>query len=647
MRLNAIRLVEGDLKQIIRLPHIALQMNRLGALFLFLAAVLLTCSRQPSDDYVAKIGKRTICPSEYRLRFEFTPHVENASSGGDNKISFLALLIGEKLLAEEAERRGKARDKKYSAQIRQMEKEALVEALFYEKIAPSVQVTQQEIDDAFAKSQTDLVLQLWNFKDEEKAKEFLGRAMACDSISQTNSRRSASLTQPESIKVAWGKSDPSLEEIAYDLQLGEFSEAIEAAGQYRIVRLLEKVPAADANETTIEQRRANISDILRARKESAAIEHMLDEIMRNKTMRVAHEIFDQVATALETALQGSEPTLHTLPDSSGSLLRENQVQRIRKDLAELMDKPFARFDDGSFWTVGDFIERLAVGPYRLPTASAPYFRKALRLTLKKAVELENLAAEAERQGLKNSAYVREQVQMWSDALLAQSLLHKIAETIEVSESDLRDYYRTNTSKFWTPEMVNLCRLTLATESMARSLLKRIEAGESMEVLARQYSLRAGSETVSCETGLITLGSLGNARPYIENAGVGEVIGPVKIKANSFVLLKVLERRQPGTPPFETVTEEIYRTVKIEKTSQAYDGTLTELMGKASIHIDHTVLDSMVLSSSGSVVYKGHFPGRMIAPVVYPFGQLRGFGESMSRSTRRSTSKSTITSKSRN
>ncbi len=617
------------------MPRKALPLAQLGAFALFSATALLTCTRQSPESYVAQVGKRTISPSEYRLRFEFTPHVENANLGKDGKFSFLASLIGEKLLAEQAEKQGKTQDKRYSAQIRQMEKEALVEALFYERIAPSVRVTQQEIDGALAKAQAELLLQLWNFDDEEEAEEFLGRAKAKDHIPQTSSRRLAPLAQPESIRVAWGKSDPLLEDIAYEMHVGEYSKPFEAGGRYRIVRLVEKLPAAGANETTVEQRRSNISGILRARKESAAIERMLDEIMRNKTMRVAHQIFDQVAAALKSALQSSEPGLRTDAKDSGALLKENQVQAIRKDLAELLDEPFARFDDGSFWTVGDFIERLAVGPYRLPPASAPHFRKALRVTLRKAVELENLAAEAERQGLKNSAFVREQVQMWKDALLAQNLLQQIAEGIKVSESDLQDHYRTNASQFQTPEMVNVCRIVVAGEKLAQSLRKRIEAGESMAVLARQYSNRAASGNPSCETGLVTLGSLGIARPYIEKARLGEIIGPIRIKMNSFALLKVLERRQPGTLPFEAVKEEIYRAVRIEKTSAAYERALVKLMDKTSIRINHALLDSMALSASGSVVYKGHFPGRTMAPVVYPFGQLRGFGESMSRSTSRS------------
>ena len=71
-----------------------------------------------------------------------------------------------------------------------------------------------------------------------------------------------------------------------------------------------------------------------------------------------HQIFNFVAGELEKmyviedSLSQSKPELKDAPFDSLK----------NKDLADHLDDTFARFNDGSEWTVGYFIKKLSIGP---------------------------------------------------------------------------------------------------------------------------------------------------------------------------------------------------------------------------------------------------------------------------------------------
>ena len=77
-------------------------------------------------------------------------------------------------------------------------------------------------------------------------------------------------------------------------------------------------------------------------------------LMAEKKVQVSHEIFNFVAGELEK--------FYPIEDSSSMVEEMQRTMEFRldslqhKNLADRLNDTFARFNDGSIWTVGDFLK---------------------------------------------------------------------------------------------------------------------------------------------------------------------------------------------------------------------------------------------------------------------------------------------------
>ena len=584
-------------------------------LTLFLLLFFFRCSKKDERPVIATVADRKISIEEFKLRYELTPHSEASSNPLERRYQFLASLVGEKLLAGYAEKHKWQTDRRYRARIDQLSKEALVETLFKEKLFPAVKITESEIRQALAKGYTRLDLHLWNFSSLQEAQAFARRL--------SNDPTLSSLQKPQTISVVWGQSDPRLEEIAYKLEPGKVSPPFYAAGQYHVLRLLKQEPIPPNPGLTEQEEKEKILETLRVRKESAAIDSLLRQLMQGNAMHISKKLFARVSRVIGASMQNANEPL-IAADSSMNRLSERQVSYIRKNLADLLQEPLVRFEKGEQWTVADVIEKIAVGPFHLPPPSSSAFPIALRQAIRKAAELEAMARQAKRLGLDNSAYYKTQVGMWRDALLTQRTLQAINDTLVVSRQEIEYYYQQHKKDFTTPPLVNVYQLTVTDRKLADQARKRIAAGEDFLAVAKWAADKEGRAVNRIETGYITYGSLGPLARDVRSAKVGQLVGPLPFKAGKYVILKIIGKKDSGLYPLQNVYDEIKHKVRVDKLSRIYDTILTELLKDEKVSINQNALQNLKLSETGAVVIKRHFPGRMIAPISYPFYQSRNY-----------------------
>ena len=173
-----------------------------------------------------------------------------------------------------------------------------------------------------------------------------------------------------------------------------------------------------------------------------AMGELLRTVMANKTMHISNAAFAAVEQALAAVLE-QKPFIK----DSTRTLTEQEANRFSKTFAELQSRSLVRFANGDEWTVADFLLRLSVGPYPLPSPQSSEFRSALKHSIKKAAELEYLSRTAHQRGYSRDANLRMQEEMWSAALLSQSLIQQQNEQIIANEDEIKRYYRSHISDY--------------------------------------------------------------------------------------------------------------------------------------------------------------------------------------------------------
>ncbi|MDZ7263428.1 MAG: peptidyl-prolyl cis-trans isomerase [candidate division KSB1 bacterium] len=581
--------------------------------------LLFACSRPTPEPEVARAGKVTIPLSEFRTRYEFTPHLQQTKDIERNRRNALAALLGEKLLVAEAQRRGWQRHEKFRTYAAQMEKEAIIEALFEKEVTSQIKVTEDEIQQGLARAQFDLELQVISVNNEQQAltvKRELAAGKSFDQVGRDLQGKAAIAADSLArVTIRWGQAHPLIEEAAYNLRPDEVSDPIEVEGNFFVVKLIGTHRRALISESEYVQQRQAVVETLRSRKRAALFTSYLSSLMADKEVRVAHQVFDLVANELEKFYFDADSLARRRPLPQSL---ETPLDSLRKmDLADHLNEPFARFNDGRIWTVGDFLKKLIIGPYPLNFKSREALRKSLRFQIRRMIEFESLAARGKALGLEKSYYVKSQTKMWGDAYLAQQLRQEIHDTVTISNQEVQQYYATHPERYIQSELIQLQEILVDDEALAQALYRRVRNGEDMGKLARQFSGRGIGRKSDGVLGYFAPSALGRVGQVAQKLAVGEIGGPLRTETNQFSIFKVLNKRAAGPAPLTEVWNAARQDALEEKREHVLTDVLTQLAQRYSIQINQAVLDTVKLTEVNMLVLKQHFPNRTIAPLITP------------------------------
>lgn len=581
--------------------------------------LLVTCGKKDVEPIVARVGKTKIPLSEFRDRYEFTPHIFQTKNKMKNRRNAVTSLLGEKVLAEEAYHRKLDRDEKYKTYVDQMEKEAIVEALFDQEISSTVEISEQEMKQGYFRSQSELALQVLTFDSLQQATDARAQIEAGKNLNQVKREfQTDTFISADSVltlTMKWGQAHPALEDAAYGLGLNQVSQPIFADGTYFILKLVNKTSQVFLSEADYLRQEPSIRKTIKQRKRTEKFFEYMQTLMKGKEVKVSHEIFGLVAGELEKVypIRERESDIETT-----QIFRDSTLEALQKrELADHLNDPFARFGDGSVWTVRDFIKKLGIGPYRLSYNSKKAFRNSLSRAVKSMVEFESLAQKGKDLGLDDSYYVKYQTKMWADSYLAQELRQSIIDTIAVSDDEVQYFYNTHKNNYTGPDMVNIQEILVDDKKLAYDLYKRIRTGEDIGRLARKYNRREISIKKDGVSGYFAASSLGKVGGVAKNLQIGDIGGPVETETNQFSVFKLLDKREAGPLPFSGIQAEVKNDAITDKRLRTIDNFLIQLADKYSIEVNQSVLDTLQTTDIGMLVLKQHYYKRMAAPFVTP------------------------------
>jgi len=193
---------------------------------------------------------------------------------------------------------------------------------------------------------------------------------------------------------------------------------------------------------------------------------------------------------------------------------------------------------------------------------------------------EDFKAALEREGI-TEQNLRRQVE--KDMLVQAIYTKTVTEPSQVSETELKEYYDKNKSKFKQPESVRLSLISAKEEKKARDILAKIKAGEDFGDLAYKMS----EDAYRVKSGDIGYVHKGRMLPEIEDAAFKLKVGEVSdlIKAGDYwYIIRVEDRKPEQQLSFDEIKGKLKKDLEAERLRERKDKWITDLRTKAKIEV---------------------------------------------------------------
>ncbi|MCI0511910.1 peptidyl-prolyl cis-trans isomerase [candidate division KSB1 bacterium] len=597
----------------------------------------LNCEKKGSEQYprLAQIGDQSLTVNEFQNRFEFTPRVYRYATAIENKHYFLASLLSEKLLVQLALEQQADTLQALAQIIEQLKHEAIVEALFDEEIAKKVRITDAEIRRSYLRSKQELAVRYMvvNSKNEtEIIQDQLARGEVFEKVAALHMFHNPALADSIPTRtLKWGETLPILEDTLYNSTLNAIIGPMEIDNQFYFFKLVDRKSNIFLTESDYANARPSIEKRVRQRRRGEMFSEFIQKTMQDVRVVVPRAKFEFLANKLSALLQ-----IDSTAAADGNLARppqnlQNDLFKVEDQLKQYWDEPFANFSDGTHWTIRDILTRLQIGPYPLSDKSIQAFRSSLRHSIRLMIEFDKLVTEGRKRGLDQSAYVREETRIWKDSFLGNYWRQKIISTqYKPTDADFQNYYAAHPELFMTPAMVNVQEILVNSESEALDLKRRIQTGADMRQLARQFSKRELSAKNGGLTGYFTQGGWGVLGQQAFRTPVNQLQGPVLTETKQYVIYRVIDKKEAQPQPFDAVKAEVEKRYFEIQSNQILENYLKDQLPNQRLKINMTALDTLKVMTEGAgmMVFKQHFPGRTIVPLVYPTDPQTGWNQSI-------------------
>ncbi len=411
------------------------------------AAFFLQCSRKAevnSKNILVRVADREITVDEFIRRAEYTirPRYARGNTNIDKKIIFNSL-VAEKMLALEAGDGNKlANSVHFQRYIRGRKEQAMREWLYYREGVKKVKLDTSEIKRVYAVAGRVYRVQYLSFFNKANA----------DSISRVLKDKNISIEQL--IKETDSKAKAPEREVKFDspevdqihkalysdkLSKGDLIGPLKIdAHYYMILQVKGWINRAALSDRDIRQRVRDVKAKLTQIKATEIYARFASELMRGKRLDFNPHTYKKMVDFLKPIYFTNEKERKNkfldnvfdrkreIADSSDY---ENKYQKLKK-------LPFFEYD-GKVWTVEEFMIELEKHPlvFRRRDFSAKEFPQQLRLSVADLLRDRELTKVAYDRGYDRVPSVRQYVQMWRDALIAQYQTENILKQHGVQNPD--------------------------------------------------------------------------------------------------------------------------------------------------------------------------------------------------------------------
>ena len=564
-----------------------LRASKLILIILGISAIVNCKKTKAPGSVVALVGHdpihSNISEKDFVYSYELTPSLTANLKGLAAKKAHLDQMIDKKLMVLEGLKQDLDRDKQVFIPLKWYEEKAIRQQLYREAVGGKVKITEEELRDAFVKSETAVRVHHLPAKTWEDAMQFREKLLNGESfydLARRAFKDSVLASNGGDLGyISFGDMDEAIEQAAFSLKIGQISEPVKSKWAYHIIKVDERTQNAILTENQFARSKNKLEKIIRRRKENRIADKYIKDFMNPRHVRVYGP---SILFLVDKAKQHENSSL----PADAPKLRDSEIGEIRNSVEQHLQEVIVEFDGGQ-WTIGDFLEKLkSVHPHARPTMTS---RANLKDVVARMVRDEFLAREGYRRGLQNSEYVQEEVRRWKEDLVFNRMRQMLLDTVAVSEKEMDEFHAKNKSKYVEPARANIREIFVSDEDLAHELLTRIKAGENFAELAKKYSLRKWAAARGGEFGFFGAGMHGEVGKKALSMHGGQRAGPFEIDdplyGKGFSIFEVTAKKERRYLTFEEARMRVEKDALMEKQGRILTEVLNQLRKEYEISIN--------------------------------------------------------------
>lgn len=589
-------------------------------LFIFFAGQKLAFTQVQN---VAKIGSTAISEDEFLERYELTPVFGKHKKGneGENKLKFLYTLIAEKLWALKALEERLDTTEAMLTTFEAFQKMFVRDFVYQKEIRRSVVITEEEESEAYKRNGTKLYVNYLISTDKEEIDNlynFLSQGIPFDTILAESPELEEQKTP---IEIVYGQMDEEVEDILFNLKKGEFSKPILTPDGYYIFRIVNKVETILMNQSEQDDSYKRARQIVQARKERELFFKFYEERFRDTKVVADAKLLRSLTVQLSQVLEAKAKQRNT-KQGDKIYLEPLEVKKILDYyLSDTLSSIIIKFPEDPI-TLRKFILMLGFDGFSITETSVNEVFSRLNKRTRSFIEQELIAREGLRKGYQNEPEVRSSLKMWFDNYLFQMLQSKFTDTVEVTEQEAYDFYKSYSKEYKFPLRMNIGEILTDSLEIVTKVLQEIDNGREFKELAKLYNKRESTKVNDGEYGLTPVTMLGELGRIASMMAIGDVYGPIKLpEGYSIIKLldKEIEKIDDSRKQFDEMKTKIISDLKYQKVKRFLSTYTADLAIKYGIDINADVLNGIksTMMNSFGIRYMG-FGGRITAaPLLAP------------------------------
>lgn len=578
---------------------------RLGSVVWLALACAVMLPAQPAKDagaIIGRVGELPLREQEFLERLELLPpmSVRGRADSEFAKYEVLYSLVAEKLLSQEAVRRGFQRSEAFRESTLEIRKLYARDALYQDEVRDRIAVSEREIKEGMDRALIEVRIEYLYFERKEDA-VFISRRLASAPRMALDSTLGAIR---DTATVIFGDAVAPVEDAAYRLRQGQWSDVVSAGTGYYLLQAQSLRPSPYYTGLSPQDLREQVTMLLRRRKEQARAKEFVSEVLESKR---GYGVRDAILALAESVSRVNRPEESYV---SGALL-----EAVLNRLGQAARDTIAVAGDRS-WTTAEFATRLYLRSYPLPDSSEDVLAGRINEELQLMVRQELLAQEGIRRKLDERPDVAARIRMWYDQQLAARMKQEVSESVHPGPSDAWKYLERLDTAAQAPTVTIRELVTPSMRALA-SAVDELESGQDFRTVIRRWSV---GQTARTEDGLTGPFPITDRLPIGEIAwgmGVGERFGPVQ-EDTSYVIFELVAKQQmtaqqDTTGRFEEAMREVHRMMA----QKATDVFIARLAQERGYEIYPERLNEIRSSGIPMMTYRFlGFGGRMFAvPLV--------------------------------
>jgi len=399
--------------------------------FIIFILLLINCSNenQVKQKVIVTVGDRVIDWKLVKRSFHLDPKWGRGLTIQEAYQNQLDYLIDQKLLAQEAISRGLS-DELLKSRLKYIKEKEMIKELYRREVSSKVEITNQEYQQAYERLKILVQFEFIFTPNLNNVHRYLQK-LKSQSIDEIN-LISPSLEQ-KGISPMFGFGDmaPEIEDVIFDMELGEVKGPIKIENRYMVIKLIDGIREKFLSESDFAENKNRIRKVLFDRKARKISDEYIYNILKNDEIFINPETFFPLSEHFSLYVSNKNSD-----DPFPIYLDNKEIKTAQASLKEISDKLLAKYKGGEF-TVGEFLRRL----FSMPRGMRPQVNMAPQLKKAIAISIRNdyLTRQAYKQGLDKSPVVKYETESQSDEILSRWMLKEMKKKVNVTEAEINDF----------------------------------------------------------------------------------------------------------------------------------------------------------------------------------------------------------------